>query len=200
MIRFKQFAEAFGGQSTGKHNILETSADEAYEWASKRFSRAGMDIDDTLPEFRPNYDVAQHKASAGTKLRSEMPVLGGKDIPGFIESLLAGGVSIHNGTMMISAMNPIQREIYLDKAIQGILDYGVPSSRKFITTDTRFILSDELSIIEGHHRFLTGVLIWPRLSVRCIKVDLPQETLLQYAQMHADKVGNIQNEEKTYER
>ena len=56
-----------------------------------------------------------------------------------------------------------------------------------------YIVSSDNRIIDGHHRFLTSVLIDPRLKVNVLKIDMPIKKLLELTLAYTDAIGNVRN-------
>jgi len=56
-----------------------------------------------------------------------------------------------------------------------------------------FIMSKDLYIIDGHHRFLSGVLLDPNMQINALIIDLPIAKLLPLTLSYSDAVGNKRN-------
>ena len=101
---------------------------------------------------------------------------------------------VTNESIAVGNLKPIQAQIYFDKSIAKASRDGVESSRKFLTSkENNFIVSKDNRIIDGHHRFLTTVLIDPKIKVNCMKIDLPIKELLPLTLAYTDAIGNIRN-------
>lgn len=90
-------------------------------------------------------------------------------------------------------LKPIQRQIYFDKSIKSIADNGVKGTTNFLTNVSYFICSSDNYIIDGHHRFLSALLVDPQIKVRCLIIDLPIEKLLPLSLAYGDAIGNKRN-------
>ena len=78
----------------------------------------------------------------------------------------------------VGNLKPIQAQIYFDKAIKKMADVGMEGSKAFQTKkENIYIVSSDNRIIDGHHRFLTSVLIDPRLKVNVLKIHMPIKKL-----------------------
>ena len=194
MITYNQLIERAGGQAAGTLELHSTSPEKAVSWANKAFNAAGMDLQESIPAFEQNVSVAKHYASGGTLKRKEMPVISSRDVAGLEKELKSRGVKTSKGKMLITKMKPLQYQIYIDKALNGIIKNGVVKTRKFLTSGTMFILSNDDYIMEGHHRFLTGILFDPTMKVPFFKVDMNKDQLLKFLLSHTDKIGNTRNE------
>ena len=101
-------------------------------------------------------------------------------------------VSVKMKKIKIWDLKPIQKQIYFDKGIEGIANFGVEKSIKFYQS-TYFITSVDNFIIDGHHRFLGSTLIDPYMNVKIISIDLPIKKLLPMTRSYGDAIGNKRN-------
>ena len=91
-------------------------------------------------------------------------------------------------------LKPIQKQIYFDKSFKNISDYDFKDTMKFLKSDKNiFIISSDNAIIDGHHRFLTAMLIAPNITVNTIAIDLPIKQLLPLTLSYTDAIGNQRN-------
>ena len=103
-------------------------------------------------------------------------------------------VNVSSESIAVGNLKPIQAQIYFDKSIKKISKDGVASSKNFMTSKfNNFIVSRDNRIIDGHHRFLTTVLIDPKIKVNCLKIDLPIRELLPLTLAYTDAIGNVRN-------
>lgn len=102
-------------------------------------------------------------------------------------------VNVKLATVPVGDLRPIQEQIYFDKSIGNIAEEGSAASRKFLKGDSVFIASADYRIIDGHHRFLTGMMIDPTIKVKVLVVDLPISKLLPLAVAYGDSIGNERN-------
>ena len=93
----------------------------------------------------------------------------------------------------ISSLKPIQQQIYFDQSMDVIMAQGIEGRKKHLQTKSIFITSQDNFIIDGHHRFLTGMLIDPKMTVQTLVIDLPIKKLLPLAVSYSDAVGNRRN-------
>lgn len=87
---------------------------------------------------------------------------------------------------------PIQAQVYLDKSVKSMAKSGVEGTLRFLD-GTTLICSSDNRILDGHHRFLSGLILDPNRKVNCLVVDLPIETLLPLTIAYGDAVGNERN-------
>jgi hypothetical protein len=92
----------------------------------------------------------------------------------------------------IMELKPIQSQIYFDKSVHNIVKEGVQGSIDFISKST-FVVSNDDHIIDGHHRYLSGMLCNHKMSVRVLKIDLPIHELLELTKAYGDAIGNKRN-------
>lgn len=103
-------------------------------------------------------------------------------------------VTVKNTKEVVSDLDPIQKQIYFDKSIEQIAKSGVKSSKAFLTGGgTTFVVSNDNSIIDGHHRMLSAILVDPSMKVNTIKIDLPINKLLPLSLAYGDARGNKRN-------
>jgi len=95
--------------------------------------------------------------------------------------------------MPIGKLKPIQRQIYADKSLKSINFSGPQGFIKFATTAGYFITSADGFIIDGHHRWLSGLMVNPKMNVQCFIIDLPIRKLLPLSLAYGDAIGNKRN-------
>lgn len=103
-------------------------------------------------------------------------------------------VNVQIRSVEAKKLKPIQKQIYFDKSMGATVDFGVQSSINFITKESFFIISADNYIIDGHHRFLSGLLIDPSIKVNCLSIDLDIKKLLPLAKAYGDAIGNKRNQ------
>ena len=101
-------------------------------------------------------------------------------------------IKVSQSKVPVGLLKPIQKQIYFDKSITFLTDRGVKNATSFLSK-TKFITSSDNYIIDGHHRFLGGVLINPKMKVNLIKIHLPISTLLPLSVAYSDSIGNKRN-------
>jgi hypothetical protein len=93
----------------------------------------------------------------------------------------------------VGKLIPIQRQIYFDKAMGSTIKFGMDASLSFITKKSFFIISSNYYIIDGHHRFLSAMLINPSISANALKINLPIKKLLPLSVAYGDAIGHKRN-------
>lgn len=195
MITFTQLLERTGGgQAAGQWELHTTTPAQAVKVAEKMFSAHGHDVHEDIPNFEKNYKVAKKNATTGKLKRNEMPVISSRDVQGMMGEFKAMGVKVTKGKMKVRNMKPLQYQIYVDKAMKWTAKNGPKENRRFLENDTKFILSNDNYIMEGHHRFLQALLFDPDLRANYIMIDMDHDNLLKFLLTYTDKIGNIRNE------
>ncbi len=224
-----------GGAAAGTLELVKTSYEKALEHAKSK----GVKIEEMIPSFKKNFEMAKKLAAKGFAKRKDMPVIDNTDVKNFQKRLSNGLIDIRapfakndlpdepfpkgldrntgktwiksglprfdgnvkDDIVSVSAkkvavknLKPIQKQIYFDKSFKNIADYDLKDSLKFLKSDKNiFITSNDNAIIDGHHRFLTAMLIDPNISVNTIAIDLPIRELLPLTLSYTDAIGNQRN-------
>jgi len=89
-------------------------------------------------------------------------------------------------------LRPIQAQVYLSKSVESIAHNGINATLSFLNKTT-LITSSDYRIIDGHHRFLSAIILDPNIQLPCLVVDLPIKTLLPVATAYGDAIGNERN-------
>lgn len=125
--------------------------------------------------------------------------LSGKEAQRFIDRGLRDNdlqddkIKVSQVKVPVKKLKPIQRQIYFDKSVTPLAEFGVPSSRSFFQS-TMTIMSEDEYIIDGHHRWLASLIIDPTLPMSGIKIALPISKLLPVALSYGDAIGNKRNQ------
>ena len=94
----------------------------------------------------------------------------------------------------VGNLKPIQSQIYFDKSIRNVAQFGAKGTRDFSSSKNNFyVVSSDNRIIDGHHRFLSAVLVDPRIKVTALEIDLPIKDLLPLTLSYTDAIGNVRN-------
>ena len=102
-------------------------------------------------------------------------------------------VSVKLKRIAAKKLKPIQQQIYFDKSIQGCAQFGRKGTTDFLMNNSTFIVSSDNRIIDGHHRYLSALLIDPDMKVECLVIDLPISVLLPMTLSYSDAIGNRRN-------
>jgi hypothetical protein len=88
---------------------------------------------------------------------------------------------------------PIQKQIYFDKCINSIARSGIAAARQFLSK-THLIGSSDYFIIDGHHRWMSSVLLDPAMQMNVLCISLPIKELLPLSLTYSDAIGNKRNQ------
>ena len=120
------------------------------------------------------------------------------------ELWLQKGLEIHDGAKkddrvkvskekeLVKNLKPIQQQIYFDKSITSIAQFGAKASKDFMKS-TYFIASSDNNLFDSHHRWFSSLLIDPNMKVTVMKFHLPIKKLLPVSLAYSDAVGNSRN-------
>ena len=94
----------------------------------------------------------------------------------------------------VGNLKPIQSQIYFDKSIKNVASFGAQGTKDFSASKSNFyVISSDNRIIDGHHRFLSAVLVDPKMKVTALEIDLPIKDLLPLTLSYTDAIGNTRN-------
>lgn len=93
----------------------------------------------------------------------------------------------------VGTLNPIQKQIYFDKSIASLAANSMEATLAYHKTQTIYITSSDNFIIDGHHRFLSAMLLDPKLKVQTLSIDMPIKDLLPMSLSYSDAIGNKRN-------
>ena len=103
-------------------------------------------------------------------------------------------VDVKIKSVAVGNLKPIQSQIYFDKSIRNVAEFGAKGTRDFSASKSNFyVVSSDNRIIDGHHRFLSAVLVDPKMKVTALEIDLPISKLLPLTLSYTDAIGNIRN-------
>jgi len=103
-------------------------------------------------------------------------------------------VNVKLKTIAVGQLKPIQKQIYFDKSIKNVAQFGAKGTMDFSKSKNNFyVISSDNRIIDGHHRFLSAVLVDPGIKVTALEIDLPINKLLPMTLAYTDAIGNVRN-------
>ena len=189
MISFSQFL------IETKLELVKTDLKSAIKYAHKKFSEHGNKLYDLIPDFDKHYEFAQTHATQGHTKRKDMPVIRRSDIINFKKDMDDHGIATKYMKVEVGSLRPVQQQIYISKSIDAIAQFGIKKSLQFLKDKkTITVMSKDHYIIDGHHRFLTGMLIDPKMKVNVLMIDMPISELLPASLHFSDSIGNVRNE------
>lgn len=171
-----------------------------------RTQRKDMPVinDDDVKEFQTrlkngNLDINKPFADTTNEEDPFPEGLKGFEAEDFLERGLKDGskkddvIGVTIKQVPVKNLKPIQKQIYFDKSVDATAKNGVESSKKWLQGKTFFITSADNFIIDGHHRWMSGLLIDPNMSVNTLSIDLPINKLLPLSTSYGDAIGNKRN-------
>jgi len=102
-------------------------------------------------------------------------------------------VKFTKGKVEVQKLIPIQQQIYFDKAIDKQVSESRKTTINVMTQRSTFVAGSDFKIIDGHHRFLSSMLIDPNMKVKVLMIDLPIDKLLPLTVAFSDAIGNKRN-------
>ena len=103
-------------------------------------------------------------------------------------------VDVKIKSVAVGNLKPIQSQIYFDKSIRNVAEFGAKGTKDFSASKSNFyVVSSDNRIIDGHHRFLSAVLVDPKIKVTALEIDLPINQLLPLTLAYTDAIGNVRN-------
>ena len=102
-------------------------------------------------------------------------------------------IDVELAQVKIKDLKPIQRQIYFDTGFGRTVEDGLKVSLNFIKKKSLFVINKENYILDGHHRFLSAMLIDPNMSVFALQIDLPLKKVLPLTVAYSDAIGNKRN-------
>ncbi len=95
-------------------------------------------------------------------------------------------------TVQVGALKPMQKEVIPDKALAFALGYlknGVPD-----LDDMEAIISNDMYIMDGHHRWAARTLIDPSAAVKVAAVDMPAADVVSALNLYTAALGKKGNQ------
>ncbi|KFZ25548.1 MAG: hypothetical protein KQ78_02260 [Candidatus Izimaplasma bacterium HR2] len=194
----------------GKMELLYTSVNDARQYIQKILSKSNRTLDKIIPNFNEHYIQAQRMAKMGYVKRKDMPVISSSDIKSLQHHLTNGFIDrnppfsintkpnnddvikVSKTTEIISKLKPIQKQIYLDKAAVILGKKSISETKKFLETKI-FVVNTDNYIIDGHHRYLAGMILDPTIKVSVLKIDMNKDQLLSLTKSFSNAIGNKRN-------
>lgn len=173
--------------------LVDTKLDDARYYTDREFhTYQGLGVYANMPKFDGLFVSAQNRAKLVPFLRHEMPVLDEADM-GAVKAMLSRKREQFCDSCVIDAqaMYPIQRQIYLDKAIKNTAMMGVGDTQRMLM-HTHIYMSLDHYIIDGHHRWLSGFLLGDT-PMLVFKARLPLGAFLAMAQEYTDTMKKERN-------
>ena len=101
-------------------------------------------------------------------------------------------IKVTKEKIKVQDLKILQKQIYFDKSISSIAQFGAKGTKDFMKT-TFFIISKDGFVLDGNHRFLSTMLLDPNFKVTGIVIDLPMKQLHPLLLSYSDAQGNARN-------
>jgi hypothetical protein len=97
----------------------------------------------------------------------------------------------------VGLMRPTQSQIWLDKLIGNIIQWGKPSPQGAYDKDSKILtatiaISQEGYILDGHHRYGQVALVNPTLKMQTLYIGVPIRILVDIGRPYGNAIGNEQ--------
>lgn len=97
----------------------------------------------------------------------------------------------------VGLMRPTQSQIWLDKLIGNIIQWGKPSPQGAYDKDSKILtatiaISQEGYILDGHHRYGQVALVNPTLKMQTLYIGVPIRVLVDIGRPYGNAIGNEQ--------
>lgn len=187
-----------------KHNYLHAQKLAALGWTKRKDMPriTSSDINDLKNRLQQGFIDITAPYSPETRKSNLFPEkLSGEAA----KTWLQNGLAINDGSstddkvkaefrhVEVGSLKPIQKQIYFNKSVEILSKGTLSSTKSFIQSQTIYVVSSDNYIIDGHHRFLAGVIMDPKMKVQVISIDLPISKLLPLAIAYGDSIGNGRN-------
>jgi hypothetical protein len=94
------------------------------------------------------------------------------------------------GHSQVTDLKPLQNQIWMNKVIGNLMQFGVPEQGGHLTDESPIIVSKDGFILDGHHRFGQAMLANPKLKLKSVNVDVDKPQLLRITRMFGTALGN----------
>ena len=94
------------------------------------------------------------------------------------------------GHTAVADLKPLQNQIWMNKVIGNLMQFGVPEQGGHLTDESPIIVSRDGFILDGHHRFGQAMLANPKLKLKSVNVDVDKPQLLKITRMFGTALGN----------
>jgi hypothetical protein len=149
-----------------------------------------------MPCFTHDYLRAKGMARKGDKLRKDMPVLETCDLPQIKICLAAMGQEVFkicdSATAPLVDLKPIQQQIWYDIALSNTVAHGLAATLAWVRERPLYV-TDDNRILDGHHGWLSGMLIRPTTIVPLYRLKMPLEEALPFLLRFSDAQGRLRN-------
>lgn len=148
----------------------------------------GLDIEDL------EYKINLAKKHTMYIQRLDMPVIAANQVKALQSMLLDIGIKFRYITIPVYKLKPVQKEIYLDKSAKDILKHGEYRTKVYLRNHSTITVSKDLFIVDGHHRWLSAMLINPKMSIKVFQIGLAFTELYRPMIAYSNALQNTRKE------
>lgn len=148
----------------------------------------GLDLEDL------EYKINLAKKRTMCIQRLDMPVIAADQVKDLQSMLLEVGIKFRYITIPAYKLKPVQKEIYLDKSAKDILKRGQYKTKVYLRNYSTITVSKDLYIVDGHHRWLSAMLINPKMSIKVFQIGLAFTELYRPMIAYSNALQNTRKE------
>lgn len=126
----------------------------------------GLDLEDL------EYKINLAKKQTLYIQREDMPVINSDQIKELQQMLLEVGIKFRQIIVPACKLKPVQKNVYIEKAVNPILKHGLYKTKVYLRNHSSITVSKDLYIVDGHHRWLSAMLIKPKLGIKIFQIGL----------------------------
>lgn len=89
----------------------------------------------------------------------------------------------------VGRLKPTQSQIWLEKTFGNIAKFGAPKAGSPVLSTT-VIVSSDMFILDGHHRYSQAMVSDPSLKMKALLVPMPIRSLLEIGRSYGEAIGN----------
>jgi hypothetical protein len=177
-------------EAAGGFILSETDYTMAAEYAST--------LPLVLPNMQERYKEARQLSNDAYIKRAQMPRLEDSDVAElrkYLKAHLPEAVRICNSTMLpVRLLKPIQSNIYVDKVLNWIHEHMPIENAIRQECFSHLFIDGHFHIIEGHHRWLSMMLLKPFWTPRVYVIQSDVKEILQQLRDFSKKKGRVPND------
>ncbi len=186
----------------GNYNFAKVQASKGWTKRKDMPVITSRDVHEFQNRLQQGFLDLKKPFAPGTNPKKPFPTgLSGEEAKQWLQNGLAKNdgsasddrVRVMSRRIPVGELKPIQKQIYVDKAVAALSRGTLNATKNFLSTGTLYITSSDNYIIDGHHRYLAGMLLDPGMKVQTIAIDLPIKILLPLALAYGDAIGNKRN-------
>lgn len=179
-----------GGSAPGKHEVLSLTVQQAFDILKKSVPDVEFR---KLGNIAKNFLALKKVISGGWMSRKDMPVLSSNIIDEYIAYILRKDIGVIRKKVPARKLKVSQSQVYFSKVVDSIAQHGIANSKKFVQSKY-FVCSSDYTIIDGHHRYCTAMILDPDMQVPVVYVNADVRRLIEISNEFSDSIGNKRNQ------